>query len=154
MYIACQGWKTKVASAPCHSLTPLTSITAIQAVQSMVGAADFDRKMLLLATQLANESEMKTLLLSVLETLLATVQSQPDKEIQVEGLTLIRCIIRLVVRLMGEPAADRYAVSMIALCLVMTLCSCVKLSFGPNFIGTFRHRYAVLRALYCLPASD
>ncbi|KAI0085689.1 meiosis protein SPO22/ZIP4 like-domain-containing protein [Irpex rosettiformis] len=79
---------------------------AIRAVEDMAGAQDFDKKMLLLATQLANESDMKSLLLSVLETLLKAVQKQPDKDIHVEGLSLIRCVIRLVVKLMGEPAAN------------------------------------------------
>ena len=74
----------------------------------MVNAPDFDGKMLLLATQLANESDMKLLLLSVLEMLLKAVQKQPDKDSHTEGLSLIRCVIRLVVKLMGEPAAKGY----------------------------------------------
>lgn len=79
---------------------------AIRAVQDMVGAPDFDRKMLLLATQLANECNMKTLLLAVLEALLESVQNQNSQELHMEALTLIRCIIRLVVKLMAEPGAD------------------------------------------------
>lgn len=75
----------------------------------MVKASDFDRKMLLLATQLANESDMKTLLLSVLEELLRTLSSKESPDFDAETLTLLRCIIRLVVKLIGEPAANRYA---------------------------------------------
>ena len=73
----------------------------------MVEAPDFDRKMLLLATQLANESDMKTLLLAVLEALLDTVQRQDGQNLHMEALTLIRCIIRLTVKLMAEPGARR-----------------------------------------------
>ncbi|KAI0344026.1 hypothetical protein BDW22DRAFT_1412644 [Trametopsis cervina] len=79
---------------------------AIVLVQNMVKAPDFDTKMLLLATQLANESNMKALLLSVLETLLTETRKQPGHGIHYESLALIRCIIRLVVKLMGEPTAD------------------------------------------------
>ena len=71
----------------------------------MVEAPDFDRKMLLLATQLANESDMKSLLLSILEALLDTVQKQRGQNLHLEALVLIRCIIRLTVKLMAEPGA-------------------------------------------------
>ncbi|KAJ3558726.1 hypothetical protein NM688_g744 [Phlebia brevispora] len=79
---------------------------AIRAVKTMVKAPDFDRKMLLLATQLANETDMKKLLLSVLEALLETLDIQQD-EIHTEAITLIRCIIRLVVKLIDEAPANR-----------------------------------------------
>lgn len=75
----------------------------------MVKAPDFDRKMLLLATQLANDTEMKRLLLSVLEALLETVGSGDNSDSHTEAITLIRCIIRLVLKLMDEPDANRYA---------------------------------------------
>ncbi|PSR82972.1 hypothetical protein PHLCEN_2v5942 [Hermanssonia centrifuga] len=81
-------------------------VLAIKAVRDMVKAPDFDRKMLLLATQLANESDMKPLLLSVLEALLETLANQETHEIHTEAITLIRCIVRLVVKLMGEPGAN------------------------------------------------
>lgn len=74
----------------------------------MVKAPDFDRKMLLLATQLANAIQMKRLLLSVLEALLDTVEIQDSGQIHTEAITLIRCIIRLVLGLMDEPSANRY----------------------------------------------
>ncbi|EMD41466.1 hypothetical protein CERSUDRAFT_128264 [Gelatoporia subvermispora B] len=80
---------------------------AISAVQDMVNAADFNPKMLLLATQLANEYEMKPLLLSVLEALLRTLRSNETPQTNVEAVTLVRCIIRLVLKLMAEPAASR-----------------------------------------------
>jgi len=72
----------------------------------MAEAPDFDRKMLLLATQLANESDMKTLLLAVLEALLDTVRKQDGHQLHMEALTLIRCIIRLTVKLMTEPGVS------------------------------------------------
>ncbi|EIW65111.1 uncharacterized protein TRAVEDRAFT_55804 [Trametes versicolor FP-101664 SS1] len=78
---------------------------AVAAVREMVHASNFNKKMLLLATRLANESGMKTLLLSVLEALLdASVREGVEAE--AEAITLVRCIIRLVLRMMSEPGAD------------------------------------------------
>jgi hypothetical protein len=77
----------------------------------MANAPDFDYKMLLLATQLANDTNMKQLLLSVLETLLITIQKQPDSRYtHLDSLPLIRCIIRLVIKLMGEPISTGCAI--------------------------------------------
>lgn len=73
----------------------------------MVKAPDFDRKMLLLATQLSHESEMKSLLLAVLEALLKTLKVGNSDETAIEAMSLIRCIIRLVLKLLVEPAADK-----------------------------------------------
>lgn len=76
----------------------------------MVHASNFNKKMLLLATRLANESGMKTLLLSVLEALLdASVREGVEAE--AEAITLVRCIIRLVLRMMSEPGADLCVIS-------------------------------------------
>ncbi|KZT68843.1 hypothetical protein DAEQUDRAFT_711357 [Daedalea quercina L-15889] len=80
---------------------------AIDLVRAMVTASGFDRKTLMLATQLANESDMKRLLLSVLEALLGTMGSNGDPSSDTEALTLARCIIRLILKLMGEPGSDR-----------------------------------------------
>ncbi|KAI0638918.1 meiosis protein SPO22/ZIP4 like-domain-containing protein [Trametes polyzona] len=78
---------------------------AVAAVREMVHASNFNKKMLLLATRLANESGMKSLLLSVLEALLdASVRDGVEAE--AEAITLVRCIIRLVLRMMSEPGAD------------------------------------------------
>ncbi|KAJ7362964.1 meiosis protein SPO22/ZIP4 like-domain-containing protein [Mycena albidolilacea] len=80
---------------------------AIRAIHDMVNAADFDRKMLLLATQISHESEMKPVLLSVLEALLKTLKIKNSGEAVVEAMTLIRCIIRLVLKLLVEPASNK-----------------------------------------------
>lgn len=111
-----QGSRMKVYSSPLNvgAISNPFLFPAIRAVQDMVGAPDFDRKMLLLATQLANECNMKTLLLAVLEALLESVQNQNSQELHMEALTLIRCIIRLVVKLMAEPGADRYGAGPVA----------------------------------------
>ncbi|KAJ7474020.1 meiosis protein SPO22/ZIP4 like-domain-containing protein [Mycena latifolia] len=99
--------------ATTHYVVFLTAIhqglddEAIRAVKDMVKAADFDRKMLLLATQISHESEMKTVLLSVLEALLKTLKFENSGETVVEAMTLIRCIIRLVLKLLVEPAANK-----------------------------------------------
>ncbi|KAI0825283.1 meiosis protein SPO22/ZIP4 like-domain-containing protein [Trametes gibbosa] len=78
---------------------------AVAAVREMVHATNFNKRMLLLATRLANESGMKNLLLSVLEALLEA-SVQVGVEAEPEAVTLVRCIIRLVLRMMSEPAAD------------------------------------------------
>lgn len=70
-------------------------------------APDFDRNMLLLATQLAHESNMKALLLSVLDNLLQTVNIREGDTVM-EAMVLIRCSIRLILKLLAEPAANRY----------------------------------------------
>ncbi|KAJ7066261.1 meiosis protein SPO22/ZIP4 like-domain-containing protein [Mycena amicta] len=82
---------------------------AIRAVREMVKAADFDRKMLLLATQISHDSEMKTVLLTVLEALLTTLRLEKNSagETAVEAMALIRCMIRLVVKLLVEPTANK-----------------------------------------------
>ncbi|KAJ7752626.1 meiosis protein SPO22/ZIP4 like-domain-containing protein [Mycena metata] len=80
---------------------------AIRAIRDMAKAADFDRKMLLLATQISHESKMKTVLLSVLEALLKTLKIENSGETVVEAMTLIRCIIRLVLKLLVEPASNK-----------------------------------------------
>ncbi|KAJ6505545.1 hypothetical protein C8R45DRAFT_1209240 [Mycena sanguinolenta] len=82
-------------------------LEAIRAIQDMVKAVDFDRKMLLLATQISHESEMKPVLLSVLEALLKTLKIENSGEIVVEAMALIRCIIRLVLKLLVEPASNK-----------------------------------------------
>ncbi|KAJ6605346.1 meiosis protein SPO22/ZIP4 like-domain-containing protein [Mycena vulgaris] len=94
--------------ATTHYVVFLTAVhQAIRAVKDMVKAADFDRKMLLLATQISHESEMKTVLLSVLEALLKTLKIENSGETVVEAITLLRCIIRLMLKLLVEPAANK-----------------------------------------------
>jgi hypothetical protein len=73
----------------------------------MLRCPDFDRKMLLLATQISHHSEMKPVLLSVLEALLKTLKVGGSGEVVVEGMTLIRCIIRLSLGLLVDPAANK-----------------------------------------------
>ena len=72
----------------------------------MVQAPDFDRRMLLLATQISHQSEMKGVLLSVLENLLKTLKIGSNAEIA-EAMTLNRCILKLILGLLVEPAANR-----------------------------------------------
>jgi hypothetical protein len=80
---------------------------AIRAVHDMLRSPDFDRKMLLLATQISHQSEMKVVLLSVLEALLKTLKVGDSGEVVVEAMTLIRCIIRLALGLLAEPATNQ-----------------------------------------------
>ncbi|KAL5518460.1 SPO22 [Sanghuangporus vaninii] len=82
---------------------------AVAAIQSMASAPDFDRKMLLLATQLSHESDLKIAILASLEALLKTLHTHGPTESDVEAICLARCIIRLVIRLIKEAvvASDR-----------------------------------------------
>lgn len=72
-------------------------------------APDFDRKMLLVATQISHQSEMKSVLLAVLESLLKTLKVGSNGDAIVEAMTLMRCIVRLVLNLLLEPAANKYS---------------------------------------------
>lgn len=72
----------------------------------MAKASDFDRRMLLLATQISHEADMKSVLLASLEALLKTLRSHGPVDSDVEGICLARCIIRLVIRLMKEALVE------------------------------------------------
>ena len=72
----------------------------------MVKAPDFDRKMLYLAMQLSHECDMKTLI-SALQAFLKTVAIGDKADTLIDGMKLIRCIIRLVLKPLNDKAADR-----------------------------------------------
>ena len=74
----------------------------------MQKAPDFDRKMLLLATHIAHRSEMRLVLLSVLNNLLKTLKFGASGEIVVEAMTLLRCMIKLILGLLVDPTANRF----------------------------------------------
>ncbi|KAI0045733.1 hypothetical protein FA95DRAFT_1596662 [Auriscalpium vulgare] len=101
--------------APTHYVMFLVSVRqgleadAIRAVQAMVQASQFDRKMLLMAFRLAHESDLKNLLLAVLQELLNFVRDRERIEADVEPVTLVRCMIRLVMRLQADPTNDKNA---------------------------------------------
>jgi hypothetical protein len=57
-----------------------------------------------MATRLAHETDLKDVLLSVLQEILDYVRARKATEITVEPITLIRCMIRLVLRLIADPA--------------------------------------------------
>lgn len=69
----------------------------------MVKASDYDGKMLLMAIRLAHEADLKALLLSILEELLRSLGQTGGLRAEPEAVALVRCTIRLVVRLMAEP---------------------------------------------------
>lgn len=73
----------------------------------MQKAPGFDRRMLFLATQIAYRSEMQLVLLSVLKNLLKTLKFGSSGEIVVEAMTLLRCMIKLILGLLVDPAANR-----------------------------------------------
>lgn len=79
---------------------------AIKSICNMVHAVDFDRKMILLACRLAHDLDMKDLLLNVLKALLDTLNTREKVGSITEAMTLIRCIIRLIIKLLADPVAD------------------------------------------------
>ncbi|KAI9460127.1 hypothetical protein BJY52DRAFT_1222744 [Lactarius psammicola] len=90
--------------AATHYLTFLVAVKqAIRAVKDMVHGTCFDQKMLLVATRLAHESDLKNVLLSVLQELTDFVGARKTTEMNVEPVTLVRCMIRLVLRLIADP---------------------------------------------------
>lgn len=76
---------------------------AIQATQKMVQAPRFRREMLLMATRLAHESDLKGLLLTVLQQLSQSVQGREGREGDVDGIAVLRCLIRLTADLIAGP---------------------------------------------------
>ncbi|KAF9231600.1 hypothetical protein BU15DRAFT_68195 [Melanogaster broomeanus] len=79
---------------------------ATRAIKEMIETSDFDRRMLLLACRLSHNSDMKGLLLSVLMSLLDTLNFRENVDTVTEAMTLVRCIIRLTLKLLGEPGAN------------------------------------------------
>lgn len=90
-----------------NAASDLRRLVAVGAIQSMATAPDFDRKMLLLATQLAHEADMRGVLLAALEALLKTLQNHGPMDAETEAVLLIRCIIRLVIHLMKEAPTEK-----------------------------------------------
>jgi hypothetical protein len=79
-------------------------LLAIRAVKAMVHGSGFDERMLLMATRLAHETDLKNVLLAVLQELFDYMRAGKTTEMNVEPVTLIRCMIRLVLRLITDPA--------------------------------------------------
>ena len=98
--------KVRVRSSAYGKSSCESYLIAIRAIHDMVKAPDFDRKMLLLATQISHQLEMKGVLLAVLENLLKTLKIGSNAEVT-EAITLNRCIIKLILSLLVEPAANR-----------------------------------------------
>ncbi|QRW05718.1 hypothetical protein RhiLY_04717 [Ceratobasidium sp. AG-Ba] len=64
--------------------------------------------MLLLATQLAHETKQRTLLLAVLGAMLRTLRQGHqglELEAETEGITIVRCSVRIILDLLQEPLA-------------------------------------------------
>lgn len=80
---------------------------AVMSIRDMQKASDFDRKMVLLATQLSHKLEMKSVLLSALKALLSAFKAGANNDAVVEAMTLIRCIIKIAMKLLSEPLANR-----------------------------------------------
>ncbi|KAK0232662.1 hypothetical protein IW262DRAFT_1260291, partial [Armillaria fumosa] len=102
-----------ITEAATHYVIFLTAVhqgiddEAIRAVYDMMKSPDFSRKMLLLATQISHESANRRILLAALEALLKTLKLAKGGETVLEAMALLRCIIKLVLRLLTEPAADK-----------------------------------------------
>ncbi|THH12968.1 hypothetical protein EW146_g7196 [Bondarzewia mesenterica] len=99
--------------APTHYVMLLAAVKqgledeAIQATKNMVNASHFDRKMLLMATRLAHESDLKGLLLTVLQELSKAVRGREGLEGDIDAIAVLRCLIRLTVDLIADPATRK-----------------------------------------------
>lgn len=87
---------------------PSCFLAAISAIQDVVNAPDFDRRMLILATQISHKSDKRHVLLVVLECLLRSLKVGSGSEAVPETMTLIRCIIKLILGVLVQPATKRY----------------------------------------------
>ena len=87
---------------------PSCSLAAISSIQEVVNAPDFDRRMLILATQISHKSDKKHVLLVVLECLLKSLKVGSGSESVPETMTLVRCIIKLILGVLVQPATKRY----------------------------------------------
>jgi hypothetical protein len=93
-----------ITLSPLHDGDDVFPPTAIRAVNAMVQGSGFDQRMLLMATRMAHETDLKNVLLSILQELLDYVRTGKSTEMNVEPITLVRCMIRLVLRLIADPA--------------------------------------------------
>lgn len=65
-------------------------MSAIVAIRHATKAPDFDRKVLLLATQMAHDGGMKRLLLNVLSSLLESISGDSELQSEIEAMILVR----------------------------------------------------------------
>lgn len=107
--------------ASTHYLTFLAAIrqgreeAAIDAVSSIVECTDFEAQQLVLMTSLANEKGSKHVLMASMRALLnALTDSAVNFDVQIETITVIRCLIRMTVMELAQAEdKDRLVESMI-----------------------------------------
>ncbi|OXH27229.1 hypothetical protein J008_04781 [Cryptococcus neoformans] len=107
--------------ASTHYLTFLAAIrqgreeAAIDAVSSIVECTDFEAQQLVLMTSLANEKGSKHVLMASMRALLnALTDSAVSFDVQIETITVIRCLIRMTVMELAQVEdKDRLVESMI-----------------------------------------
>ena len=76
----------------------------------MTKGADFDPRMLRLATQKARERKLRTTLLAALAAILRTIRGGAGRravDMGVEALTLVRSLVRLSKELLAQPGSNR-----------------------------------------------
>ncbi|WVO21077.1 uncharacterized protein IAS62_002381 [Cryptococcus decagattii] len=88
---------------------------AIDAVSSIVECSDFEPQQLVLMTSLANEKDAKHVLIASMRALLNTLTDSGVKfDVQIETITVIRCLVRMtVMELAHAEDKDRLVESMI-----------------------------------------
>lgn len=94
-------------------------VTAINAIKDVVNAPDFDRRMLILATQITHRSDNRRVLIVVLECLLKSLKVGSGSEAVPETMTLLRCIIKLILGSLAQPVTKRW-VSLTCSVVVLT----------------------------------
>lgn len=115
---------------PCGRLGLNFGHTTMSVVKAIVGLLGFDCRMLLLATSMAYESDMKNLLLTISKALLKTLKCRGGVEADMEAVTPVWCIVWLVHLLLDNKPHNGYALS------GLVLVSKVK---GPKNAFLFRH---------------
>lgn len=83
-------------------------VTAINAIKDVVNAPDFDRRMLILATQITHRSDNRRVLMVVLECLLKSLKVGSGSDAAPETMTLVRCIIKLILGSLVQPVTKRW----------------------------------------------
>ncbi|KIM34318.1 hypothetical protein M408DRAFT_19240 [Serendipita vermifera MAFF 305830] len=93
-------------AASCYLGFVVAAHQAAHHVDMMMKANDFDRRMLLMATNFARETQNHPLLQPVLAGLLDTLKEDKEVDIHAQGLLVIRCLARLVLQMTEEPGAN------------------------------------------------
>jgi hypothetical protein len=140
MIIYATGFEDEGFHICCYIVLTLTLWlpSAITSVRRLISSPDFDRKMILLAIRMANESDMKSLLLTTLEALLQTLKRGENLEDDMEAIMLIRCIIRLVGSLLDESMSNQQVFDYQEHIILVNVAFFVRIVLIPSLVQHFQ----------------